>query len=41
MDTETVRLTSADIRWHDGPDDYFLADPAGGGEWVKGESDGC
>ena len=23
---------------HDGPNDYFLADPAGGGEWVKGES---
>ena len=21
--------------WHDGPNDYFLADPAGGGKWIK------
>ena len=28
-------------RWFDSDGDYFLADPAGGGEWVDGESDGC
>jgi len=23
--------------WVDSDDDYFLADPSGGGEWIKGE----
>ena len=27
------------ITWVVESGDYFLADPAGGGEWVKGESD--
>ena len=25
------------IRWHDGPDDHYLADPDGGGAWVQHE----
>jgi len=26
--------TLGPIRWHDGPDDHYLAEPEGGGAWV-------
>ena len=33
-------LGDTEVRWHDGPDDYFLADPSGGGEWIGGTHSG-
>ena len=36
-DAAAAMPPSAEIRWHDGPDDYFLADPTGGGTWVHHE----
>jgi hypothetical protein len=36
-DDHTVCVITAmiDENWHNGSDDHFLADPAGGGQWVK------
>jgi hypothetical protein len=35
---KSIKEDPPDEPWHDGPNDYFLSDMAGGGTWVKGQN---